>query len=51
MYNLTLHQNGHFSQNNQLEKPCVFHAHTFSQNKHPFGQCGHLSQVELFAKL
>jgi hypothetical protein len=44
MYNLTLHQNGHFSQNNQLEKPCVFHAHTFSQNKHPFGQ------VELFAK-
>ncbi len=25
-------------------------AHTFSQNKHPFGQCGHLSQIQPFEK-
>jgi hypothetical protein len=24
--------------------------HVFSQNEHPFGQCEHISQVELFEK-
>jgi hypothetical protein len=24
--------------------------HGFSQNEHPFGQCGHLSQIEPFEK-
>jgi hypothetical protein len=27
-----------------------FMPHVFSQNEHPFGQCGHFSQVELFEK-
>jgi hypothetical protein len=27
-----------------------FVPHTFSQNKHPFGQCGHFNQVEHFEK-
>jgi len=51
MYNLTLGQIGYFNQNNQPEEPCVFHAPCFSQNKHPFGQCKHLNQVEYFEKL
>ncbi len=25
-------------------------AHAFSQNEHPFGQCGHFSQIEPFKK-
>jgi hypothetical protein len=52
MYNLTLDENDHFSKNNQPKKSWVFHAHAFSQNKHPFDQCGHrhLSQIEPFAK-
>jgi hypothetical protein len=41
MYDLTLGQNGHFSQNNQPKEPYV--PHVFSQNGHPFGQCGHFS--------
>jgi hypothetical protein len=27
-----------------------FMLHVFSQNEHPFGQCGHFSQVEPFEK-
>jgi hypothetical protein len=42
MYNLTLGQNGPSS--------VSFMPHAFNQNKHPFGQCGHLSQVEPFEK-
>ncbi len=49
MYDLTFGQNGHFNQN-QPKKPCVFHAHAFSQNEHCFCQCEHFSQVEPFEK-
>ncbi len=49
MYDLTLGQNGHFSQNYQLKNPFAFHA-PCNQNKHPFGQCGYLNQVEPFEK-
>jgi hypothetical protein len=24
--------------------------HVFSQNKHPFGECGHFNQIEFFEK-
>jgi hypothetical protein len=51
MYNLTLGQNGHFSQENKPKKPCFFMPHTFNHNGHPFGQCGHFNQVEPFEKL
>jgi hypothetical protein len=27
-----------------------FMPHVFSQNEHPFGHCGHFSQVEPFIK-
>jgi hypothetical protein len=27
-----------------------FMPHTFSQNGHPFGECGHFNQVEPFEK-
>jgi hypothetical protein len=27
-----------------------FMSHVFSQNEHPFGQCGHFNQVEPFEK-
>jgi hypothetical protein len=27
-----------------------FTPHAFSQNEHPFGQCGNFSQVETFEK-
>jgi hypothetical protein len=41
MYDLTFVQNGHFSQKNEPKETCVFHALCFSQNEHPFGECGH----------
>jgi hypothetical protein len=46
MHNLTFGQNCHFN----IKKPCFFMPHAFNQNKHPFGQCGHFSQVEPFEK-
>jgi hypothetical protein len=27
-----------------------FMTHAFNQSEHPFGQCGHFNQVELFEK-
>jgi hypothetical protein len=45
MYDLTLGQNGHFSQKNQPKE--IFVPHAFNQNGHPFGQCGHFCQVNL----
>jgi hypothetical protein len=48
MYNLTLSQNGHFSKKTNLKNHVFFMAHAFSQSGHPFGQCEHFSQVELF---
>jgi hypothetical protein len=45
MYDLTF---DHFNKRNQPKEPFIFHFHTFSQNEHPFGQCGHFSQVEPF---
>jgi hypothetical protein len=46
MYDLTRGQNGHFSKKNHR----FFMPHAFNKNEHPFGQCGHLSQVEPFEK-
>jgi hypothetical protein len=34
------------NQNNHVS----FMTHAFSQNEHPFGQCGHFNQVEPFEK-
>jgi hypothetical protein len=44
MYNLTF---GQFNKKNHMS----FMAHAFSQNEHPFGQCGHFNQIEPFEKL
>jgi len=32
------------------KKDVSFMPHTFSQNEHPFNQCGHFNQVEPFEK-
>jgi hypothetical protein len=32
------------------ENYVFFMPHAFSQSEHPFGQCGHFSQVEPFEK-
>jgi hypothetical protein len=33
-----------------LKNHVSFMPHAFSQSEHPFGQCGHFSQVESFEK-
>jgi hypothetical protein len=48
MYDLTLGQNGHFSQKTNQKNHVSFMPHACSQNEHPFGQRGHFSQVEPF---
>jgi hypothetical protein len=50
MYNLTLGQNDHFSQNLKKKNHVSFMPHAFSQIEHSFGQCEHFSQVEPFEK-
>jgi hypothetical protein len=44
MFDLTLGQNGHFNKKNHVS----FMPHAFNHIEHPFGQCGHFSQVEPF---
>jgi hypothetical protein len=36
--------------NTKQKNHVSFMTHAFSQKKHPFGQCGHFSQVEPFEK-
>ncbi len=50
MCDLTLGQNGRFSQKTKQNNHVSFMAHVFSQNGHPFGQCEHFNQVECFEK-
>jgi len=50
MYDLTLGQNSHFSKKTNQKNYVSFMPHAFSQIEHPFGQCGHFSQVEHFEK-
>jgi hypothetical protein len=50
MYDLAIGQNGHFSKKTNQKNHVFFMPHFFSQNKHPFGQCGYFTQIELFEK-
>jgi len=50
MYNLTFGQMVTWVKKTNQKNHAFFMPHAFSQSEHPFGQCEHFSQIELYEK-